>query len=270
MPLRRMSPGCKCCPPPPPSCANATLTVNVKQCDNTTNYSGRTVTVKNGATTVATGTTNASGQATFSLPAATCTVLPVGGGIIYTVEVAWASGGCVSTDTFRACCGGSGTLNFQAPGLCCPPTIFATAGTLSGLGTSASISGLTADLVTPTSLPTRGCKFTNGVDLTNGCTLDCANQVDLIVTFNLALGRCSATLSAAYRTYNCGGASVLLERLAGVGDPGCGCTFYGTYGIDNDTVTWNDAIGTTTLTFTLDLSAVGLGSAETFTVGVSC
>jgi hypothetical protein len=269
MPLKRMSPGCKCCPPPPPSCANATLTVNVKQCDNTTNYSGVSVIVKSGATTVATGTTNASGQATFSLPAATCTVLPIGGGITYTIEVAWASGGCVSTDTFRACCGGSGTLNFQAPGLCCPPTTY-TAGTLNAIGSSASIALGSAELAATTSVPTRGCKFINGIDLTNGCFVDCANQVDVIVTFALTGSRCSATLSASYRTYNCGGGSVLLERLAGVGDPGCGCVPYATYILDSDTITWNDSIGTTTLTFTLDLSAVGLGSAEVCTVAVSC
>lgn len=110
--------GCDCTPPPPPTC-DTTFNVNVRGCSS--NLSGVTVAVKQSGSTLASGTTNASGNVTLVASAVT--------GSTGTVEITPPTGYNASTTAVTFNCSTQAvnvTLTPAAgyscsPG-CCPAT----------------------------------------------------------------------------------------------------------------------------------------------------
>jgi hypothetical protein len=260
-----LSPGCSCCAPP---CADATITVNVRTCTNTA-LSGITVNIKNGATLVATGTSNGSGVFTATLPAATGSC-PSIGGILYTVEAVFSSE--TKTTSARACCGGTPSVTLAESDCSC-------------LG----LSGKTVRITTPRgtitltsigggfwsggeSVPTTGVGYATSFTSFGVCFLDCVLQtgLDARIAYLFSCGT-TAELTSRRGEANCGGgtpnwvpASLTCQGPTWVIDNVIRSVLN-----DTDTISdMCDECDVTSLTFSLDHSGVpgaGLGT-ETITV----
>lgn len=264
-----MSPGCNCCVSP---CADATITVNARRCDTTTAYSGRAVRIINGSTTVASGTTDGAGQYVATVPAASGNIGCTTGGIVYTVEVDFASE--TRSTTVRVCCGGSYSVTLSARGCVClglaGKTVTLTTSRGSYTMTYNSGTGLFA---TTECVPTTEVAVIREI-ISSQCTVDCAStitdaDIEVLWTFRCEVVGTTNTfvLVASYRRVNCGGVSTLLWRPIACGSgcvgPAEPAIIYAENSVtlDTDAIDACDRCDATSLIFSMSLAGLsGLGT----------
>lgn len=253
------------------SCANGTLTVNVRDCTNQP-IAGRPVRIREsspGFPLLLSGTTNASGQFVANLPSSPPAFLSPGGRG-YRVEVDFASE--TRTTNVVIFCGQLLSITVTASGCPCLSLAGKTVTITTPYGAATMLRSVFAG-TPPSELWAAGfCVPTSVTGATtdfffidNQCLPKCDPPIANVTVGVVYIFRCDgafATLSAQYRVFPCPiGGSAVAWRPAECNGPCLGPNTGGfNVGLDQDTIPACDICTATSLGFALDMGGLGLGT----------